>query len=770
MKLTYVDIHIHTSQDPDNLVTNYDVDELVKNVRKIAGEYPVLLSLTDHNTINKSAYLKLLEKDVSVVLGVELHIKKYEDAPPYHCHIIFNMDINEENIDELNEKLDKLYPNKEVSGADKETPNIETIINIFDSYEFLLLPHGGQSHKTFDKATSKETRFDTSMERSIYHNHFDGFTSRSVSGIEETKEYFKRLGISEFINLITCTDNYNPSIYPDTKVKTAEKFTPTWMLAKASFEGLRLSLSEESRLHYNSEPPQKWTKTIGRVELENEKIKIDVNMTPGLNVVIGGSSSGKTLFVDSIVNGSKKDFNNSIYRDFDVEDIKIENPTGVTPYYISQNFIMSIIKESNSDLGEIPIIDKVFPEDEETIESIRNSLNRLEKLINQLFDSAKKLEKLKKDFSHIRKPNHLIVNEVIKEDPVEVIKPSTDEIESLSVSSAKIDEYKRVLEELKHFFSNHPILDDRDSEIEQMNIDLDQAVFISKLNEKVSEQISKTLNVLNEKNTDKNREITQIKKDRDSLYQYVSQSIKALELFYNSKKQLSEFNVTFETKEIVVAGHTLSIKNSFRLTEDELIMVINNHLLSDYRLKYFQQLEPSTLEVDNFSQRPKVNSHEDFAKKVYKHIEGSDKKEYQITTRDGKNYRHLSPGWKSAVILDLILGYENNSAPIIIDQPEDNLATNYINHDLIEMIKKIKEDKQVILVSHNATIPMLGDAQNVIICENDAGKINICSATLESEIHGKKTLDWIAELTDGGKSSIKKRVKKYNFRNYMEGQ
>ena len=31
-------------------------------------------------------------------------------------------------------------------------------------------------------------------------------------------------------------------------------------------------------------------------------------MTPGLNVVIGGSSSGKTLFVDSLVRGTKKDF------------------------------------------------------------------------------------------------------------------------------------------------------------------------------------------------------------------------------------------------------------------------------------------------------------------------------------------------------------------------------------------------------------------------------------------------------------------------------
>jgi hypothetical protein len=143
-----------------------------------------------------------------------------------------------------------------------------------------------------------------------------------------------------------------------------------------------------------------------------------------------------------------------------------------------------------------------------------------------------------------------------------------------------------------------------------------------------------------------------------------------------------------------------------------------------------------------------VESHEDFANKIYKSIEDTDKKEYKIITKDGKDYEKLSPGWKSAVILDLILGYENNSAPIIIDQPEDNLATDYINHDLIDMIKKIKEDKQIILVSHNATIPMLGDAQNVIICENNEGKIFINSAALESEVKDKKTLDWIAELTD----------------------
>ena len=394
MKATYVDIHIHTSENPNKLPSDYNVSELLCNVRNLSGDNPVLLSLTDHNTINKSAYLKLMSEDISVVLGVELHIKKYPDAPPYHCHIIFNEEITEETIDNINAKLDDLYPDKVVTDEDENTPNIEMIINAFDSYEFLLLPHGGQSHRTFDKATSKKTRFDTSMEQSIYHNHFDGFTSRSSTGIESTKEYFKRIGINEFVNLITCTDNYNPKIYPKTKAKDAEEFTPTWMLADASFDGLRLSLSEESRLYYNVEPPQNWTQTFGKVELRNEKIEIDVNMTPGLNVVIGGSSSGKTLFVDSLVRGTKKDFKESKYNYFDVKNISIENPTGVSPYYISQNFIMSIIKDSENDLGEIPIIDKVFPEEKETIDSIRNSLKRLKELINTLVDSAEKLEKL----------------------------------------------------------------------------------------------------------------------------------------------------------------------------------------------------------------------------------------------------------------------------------------------------------------------------------------------------------------------------------------
>lgn len=767
MKATYVDIHIHTSDNPNKLSSNYNVKKLVDNVKKIAKDNPILLSLTDHNTINKNAYMELLKEDtISIILGVELHIKKYSDAPPYHCHIIFNTEITERNIDDINNKLNKLYPDKVVKDDDENTPNIENIINTFDMYEFLLLPHGGQSHRTFDKATSKTKIFDTSMEQSIYHNHFDGFTSRSSKGLKETKVYFKKLGIDDFVNLVTCTDNYNPLIYPKTKENDAEEFIPTWILAEPTFEGLRLSLSEESRLHYDYLPPQGWTKTFGNINLKNDKIEIDVNMTPGLNVVIGGSSSGKTLFVDSLVKGSSKDFTQSKYNLFSVKDINIENPTNVQPYYISQNFIMEIINDSKNDLGAIPIISQVFPEDSETLSCIRDSLITLRCQINALVDSAKRIEELKIELSHIKPPNYLFINKVIKEAPIEKITPNEENKRCLSVSKATIDKYKRVLYDMKSLFNKHPIVQNRNKEIELLASTLEDIVLISDINGIVFDRIEEALIKLKTKNSESDRYISQIKIERGNLLKYIYEYIKLLQNFYNAKDKLSKFNVSFKTKEIKVAGHTLSIKNSFNLTEERLVEAINTYLIKEKRLSNFYELEPSNIVIENFSKRPRINSYDEFSERVYGFIAETNKKEYEIITKDGHDYKSLSPGWKSAIILDLILGYKDNTAPIIIDQPEDNLATSYINHDLIEMIKRIKVEKQVILVSHNATIPMLGDAQNLIMCENEGEKLYITSASLESKIKGKKTLDWIAELTDGGKSSIKKRVKKYNFRSY----
>ena len=56
MNPVYIDVHIHTSEDPDSLNQNYDVDTLFANVRRQAQGLHALLSLTDHNIINKQTY------------------------------------------------------------------------------------------------------------------------------------------------------------------------------------------------------------------------------------------------------------------------------------------------------------------------------------------------------------------------------------------------------------------------------------------------------------------------------------------------------------------------------------------------------------------------------------------------------------------------------------------------------------------------------------------------------------------------------------------
>lgn len=54
MEPVYVDVHIHTSENPDSLNQNYDIDTLFEKVRAQAQGQHGLISLTDHNTLNSA--------------------------------------------------------------------------------------------------------------------------------------------------------------------------------------------------------------------------------------------------------------------------------------------------------------------------------------------------------------------------------------------------------------------------------------------------------------------------------------------------------------------------------------------------------------------------------------------------------------------------------------------------------------------------------------------------------------------------------------------
>ena len=57
MQPVYLDLHIHTYPDADNPTSGYDVATLVEKIKEYNGGEPFLISFTDHNIINKEAYL-----------------------------------------------------------------------------------------------------------------------------------------------------------------------------------------------------------------------------------------------------------------------------------------------------------------------------------------------------------------------------------------------------------------------------------------------------------------------------------------------------------------------------------------------------------------------------------------------------------------------------------------------------------------------------------------------------------------------------------------
>lgn len=61
MNPVYLDLHIHTSDDPNHLNEHYDLDTLVSKIREKSQGADFLISLTDHNTINENVYLNAIK-------------------------------------------------------------------------------------------------------------------------------------------------------------------------------------------------------------------------------------------------------------------------------------------------------------------------------------------------------------------------------------------------------------------------------------------------------------------------------------------------------------------------------------------------------------------------------------------------------------------------------------------------------------------------------------------------------------------------------------
>ena len=355
------------------------------------------------------------------------------------------------------------------------------------------------------------------------------------------------------------------------------------------------------------------------------------------------------------------------------------------------------------------ILDKFeFSEhEEEKIESEINIKNKdfsvsfIKKRVKELSKAKSKLEKDYKSITEQIKP----INEKIKEN--QELKKKAEKIDYENEKLQKINELNKDVKKLKENIADRKkgILNVYKSLIESILVEIGKVKIGD--TEKIEIKITPSLN-----------------KD---LYFEALMSIKK-----DGIKSLFGFEKIDDLKKKIEIG------NVYNFTSKIFEGIFNGSLI----LKSNNNLKDFLLHLFNFEY------HIDYLECI-KH-------------KDGTLFKNMSAGQKMITLLTLIFSFDENRYPILIDQPEDDLDSTTIAEQVAKFIKKQKQERQIIIATHNASLVICSDAENIIVANNKSGKFTYETGAIENPARNSN----IVEILEGGEEAFRKRREKYQFKNH----
>jgi energy-coupling factor transporter ATP-binding protein EcfA2 len=200
-----------------------------------------------------------------------------------------------------------------------------------------------------------------------------------------------------------------------------------------------------------------------------------------------------------------------------------------------------------------------------------------------------------------------------------------------------------------------------------------------------------------------------------------------------------------------VRKHQDIIANLLKLRPEDLAQLINSNDVSEFATQadlgesrstrilaaFREKLDPYALEVVSVDDRIAIELN----------VGSVDEPRFKDASR-------LSRGQKCTALLPLLLA--RRQVPLVIDQPEDNLDNHFIYETIVSAVRRIKKDRQLIFVTHNANIPVLGEADMVAVMESDGAKGYVRKTGTVDECRNE-----IVDLLEGGQEAFELRRQKY---------
>ncbi|MGD9676913.1 MAG: hypothetical protein AB7V16_00915 [Vulcanibacillus sp.] len=783
-----IDLHIHTDFSRKTKKNDYkgvfSVDVLQN---KLKEQDVSIFSLTDHNIINLDAYKEYYEKfnsdtDPLLLVGVELDI--LGSSTTYHSLLIFNCN-DYDGVKAIHDNLESKYAEKGCDRLERKL-TFDDIIFVFDDLDFFFIPHAGNTSSIIngykdDIAAAQKMLIllQSPMEkvqekrRQIYNEHFDVRLSEAF----RHKEDFAYLEFS---------DNHNIEKYPCRHMGDQGDHEFYYVKGSKNYETLRISfIDPKSRIKNTQELLEiKISRDYLRaLKIKGNNLLIDnnLNFSPHLNVIIGGRSSGKSLMMDILkrsidvlesedkynaaVEGStitvisSLDAMPKLVTHLNTDILQINQ--GAIANYFEKNELSSLARKSGK-FEEYQIAKAKFNEIQSELDK---RISDLHKIYEDIYE--------KKADQAIILHNHTIDKLLNSEYH---LKMNKDRLIELTFASEKFDETIKVVEDIEALISKVKkastidIEETEDAIIEGFVSLLLTLKHRQKDKKLLHEYMTKFIEDAHNIVTSANDKLNIAGKEKALAEKSKQEIIKKCKVHFNAFVQL---NICVKSILSLKLNHTETID----LDEDSKLCIelqpekeIKESILDgikDYSKDDLYHSLVGLLYNETSLKNYGDNTADNFGKKLKSQIKALascfDKLTDYLEYQDGTTSKSNSPGYNSEMYLKVVLN-NPKCGLVIIDQPEDNLGNKFISDQLVELIRKIKFKKQIILITHNPAIVVYGDAESIIIAENLDNRISYKQVKLE-DIESQKR---ICETLDGGEYIFDNRSRKYNIQRLLQ--
>lgn len=574
------------------------------------------------------------------------------------------------------------------------------------------------------------------------------------------------------LRYITGTDCHDWSVYPQQDKKDKSDIKYSYLKCLPTFKGLVMSLTDSKRVttaYYELKQP-----FIDKISLSINGRQYTIPLSQGLNVIIGDNSIGKSLILEYLIdptfNNIKSVSKKTGYKNY-MKNLKLKIDSFSKEevkkiHYDSQGKIRELF-QSGTKLLDIPFFKNKFKKLNNT--EIENKvMDYADRVINKI-NINQNTEAINTELDYdISIPSEI-------EDKTYLLR-ITDNL------NLKTYDYKTIYTSLNNIIISLQKINDlkgfKDSRI--INNIIDKLVKLKiKYTIKNQEQsykqaiISKIKNICSKYEED-NKEKAETQENllieyKQNIVTSKNKIIKKIK-DYNKKeyKILDSFETIEVNREINPEGKYSFVTKTLseKITKSDISKILTfpfSNLSSIERLETFNKSD-----FENKLKKSLKNSGDDF-ETIYKEAVKDYlnkkvlKQETHIYFNDKKIPNGNSQGKNALIYLD-VLADEKTNKLYIVDQPDDDISHLKLKSDVINIMRRMSDNKQVLFITHKPELVVNLDVDNVIILKQVDDNIEVNSGALEYENETKKIniLKDVAEILDGGEEIIRKRWKRYD--------